>query len=375
MMRFTTAISAASLFLALCLAGCGEETKPPPATPRDLGPRDANTDGAVRIDGDVPLLDGEVRTDGDVPLRDGEVPMDGNVGTDGEVPFDAAGFDAAGFDAAGFDAGSEDAGPKDGEVADAAPTFPDLGGTLCTSIDPCACPPAAFACFAGDACPTGTMCLATGCGTTEYCFRGGARCEVAGDCPSGSMCTELGVDDNVCVSSSGTCNDSRDCPEGYACEGVGAARDCVDRRVVCDDARICPHGYACRRGEGITSFCEPVHLRCAEVRACLGRRCWDLNGDGARECAYSGCTAHSECPAGQLCEYDPDRGQMICGTHGTCATTAECSAGYACIDVWGDGVRQCELAGSTCSATTPCPARQICGSLITGGIAQCRASL
>jgi hypothetical protein len=368
MTRLRKTLAAISMMPVLLFTGCSDANHPPPPPPaRDLG-EDAARDGGD-VDGDVLLdggMDAEALSDGHIPSMDGEAPLadgapstDATLFLDGFLPIDAASLD--------------DAGPVDANVGDAQSAFPDLGPRTCTA-DPCSCPPVAYPCGAGETCPLGTTCVATGCGTAEYCLRGGAHCIDGSDCPVGSLCTFVAVGQNVCVGPSGSCADSRECPDGFACEGVGAARACVDRRVFCDPTHLCPHGYACRRGDGVTSFCAPVHLRCANPRACEGRQCVDLDGDSVKECAYAGCASHTECTGGQLCSFDPAGPYMACGSFGVCSTTADCGAGFTCIDVWGDGVSQCELEGSTCAAGT-CPAGQLCGSLASGGVAQCLTAL
>jgi hypothetical protein len=216
------------------------------------------------------------------------------------------------------------------------------------------------------------VCLPTGCGRS-VCQRGGARCGTAADCPAGADCVAFGPTDRACVRPEAPCADSRECPGGFSCEGEGLSRRCVDRRIPCTYRTACPHGFACLVAPGIASFCERVYTRCASAAGCFGGACLDVDADGLRECGYAGCTSTSECGPAEQCAFDPERITQECGPHGVCTTDAECGPGNVCLDVWGDGVKQCELATSSCTAGT-CPFRQLCGSRVSGGEARCLAA-
>jgi hypothetical protein len=335
---------------ALGLAACGDDDRPPPPAPP---PRDFGVDAPPPMDAG-PELDAEV---------------DASTDLDASTEFDAS---------SDFDAASpEDLGPSD---AGDPPDFPDFGPPpkSCTGptgeYDACACEPLAFSCDQpGDApCPAGTVCLDTGCGRS-FCQRAGTGCVDAADCAPGASCVPVSAGLNVCFRPEAPCADSRECPGGFSCEGEGLARRCIDRRIPCTYRTACPFGFTCRVQPGIVSFCERVYVRCNANEACAGDACLDVDGDGLRECGYAGCTATSECGTTEQCAFDPERITQQCGPHGVCTTDTECGPGNVCLDVWGDGVKQCELATSSCAAGG-CPFRQLCGSRVSGGEARCLAA-
>ena len=238
-------------------------------------------------------------------------------------------------------------GSADSDVAEVPYDVLDLGP--CTELS------AGIACGAG--CATGTTCLDNLCGAMK-CFRSGNPCEGDADCPSGSRCI-TGPAGSACTRSSG-CGDSRDCPAGFACE----TGRCVDRRILCTDLSGCPMGFNCRwLDTSGARFCVRQYRRCATTTACrpLAAECVDVDGDGMTQCTVvAECRTNADCAAlDRVCRIDDFKGSY-CGFVGPCVSDGDCSTGYRCIDLWGDGLRECVALGGSCSTTASCPARAVC---------------
>ena len=337
MRRLAVCVSAFTLAFTFAF-GCGDDDASPPPPPDTNVMFDATVDS-----GDAGDTGADVSTDvaSDAERDTGPPPSDAVVDT--RIP-----------DAPVRDTGlvfPDDTGVPPG---DASPDVPGIDA--CTTL------------FEGDACPElpatcapGTTCVDDGCGG-QVCVPSSHRCETRADCPSGSDCVEPTAGAEMrCFRASG-CGDSRDCSFGFACE-AGA---CVDRRVRCDDPPTpCPQGYRCLDTDfGMDLTCVPAHYKCDSDVACEGLPlfsvCGDIDGDESGECVVEtgACTESAMC--GDLsCIYDTRFGGMACSNNGLCATAADCGAGYDCVDLWGDGLRQCVQPG-TCAATSDCPAPQIC---------------
>jgi hypothetical protein len=177
----------------------------------------------------------------------------------------------------------------------------------------------------------------------------------------------------VCVGS-GACTDSRACPLGYACE-AGA---CVDRRIRCSTDGNCPFGYTCDSSLD-RGTCVRLSRRCASDLACTStipdpQVCVDIDGDGMRECQFAGgvCVTNAMCSAaGVTCTPFALTGQSTCGRYGPCASVADCAAGQMCVDLWGDGVRECVNPGGSCARTADCPVGRVCATPSGGGSPAC----
>jgi hypothetical protein len=140
----------------------------------------------------------------------------------------------------------------------------------------------------------------------------------------------------------------------------------------------CPHGFLCdASGEGIP-FCIRAYTRCDSRSGCpLFGHCRDVTGTGTKICHWSGglqCRTNADCPAaGEVCGVDPERVDGFCRAFGPCASDADCASGYACLDLWGDGVRECAPTGGSCATTADCPSPAICASPAEGGPPRCIA--
>ncbi|MDW8361460.1 MAG: hypothetical protein RMK74_03575 [Myxococcales bacterium] len=233
------------------------------------------------------------------------------------------------------------------------------------AFDPCACPAMRTCAVAAD-CPGGTICASDGCGERR-CIPAGHGCSTDADCPSGSRCVS-GPDGRVCQRTSGGCADSRDCPPGFSCD----SGRCVDRRMECTE-RECPLGFYCERRIDLgQAFCRRVHRPCATDAACeVAGRCVDVTGEGRRQCQLLGpCATHADCPAGQLCGSYSEVVSM-CGPYGPCARTSDCPTGHECLDTWGDGLGECVRMGGTCRRTADCPEHHVCGAWSLGEPPSC----
>lgn len=320
-------------------AACDE--RPPPIPQPDSGmradaggPRDGGTLDAGSADGgerDAAAADAG-RPDADGGRGDAQVPSDGS-------------------------AGGEDGGTEPEPEFDAGP-LPDADlPDICEIEEGLPCGP-------DDSCPSGRICLDNGCGERR-CYPAGRPCGSDADCPSGSECA-----DGVCGRASG-CADSRDCPEGFSCD----EGSCVDRRIGCGLGATCPQGFICdASGEQGAFFCIRVYTRCADDAACPAFGfCRDVAGEGGI-CHHgngSGCRNNAECAAGQVCGVHPEHIDGLCSAFGPCASDDDCAGGYECVDLWGDGVRECVPAGGSCSRTADCPPPAICASPAEGGVPRC----
>lgn len=335
--------------LTLLLAACPE--MPPPTIPtdvprRDVGTADAAMDASFDATGlDVPAMDAMAD---DVPGLDAP-------GAD--VPgLDAPGLDAPGLDAPGLDA-PRDAGPPE----DITLMLRDDGP--CGSGDACACAMHAPACVAGACAASEELaCIDDGC--IETCVPRGAPCETPADCPAGGLCKFNGTTRNCSPVAPG-CLDSRECPSGFAC----IAGACSDRRVGCDPDNLCPHNFYCETSG--PAYCLRLLRPCSADGGCPTGLCRDVDGDGDRECIAPGtCTSSAMCSGDDSCMTRPGEVFASCGRYGACATAADCASGQLCLDLWGDGARECVDPGGTCTTTADC-ASGICGTPGTGGPPTC----
>jgi len=260
------------------------------------------------------------------------------------------------FDA-GPDAGAEasDAGPRfDGEVPDidagpprdTGPTpdtgpRPDAGpdGGPDAGPDPsCYLPDGGFdfcACALDEctegSCGGGEVCLEDGCGR-RVCQRQGARCVDEDDCAPGASCASTSFG-GVCTRD-GDCTDPRDCPLGFSCDDG----TCVDRRLACSTSSDCPYGFRCSQHSGAANFCFKAFRRCANDGACQpDELCVDVDGDGMRECRPSEGIA--DCDTNDDCVVACDGADCTCGAVPDPTFVVRCQLQGPCQsgDVCGDG--------------------------------------
>lgn len=344
---------ALTVIAALLVSGCPDNTVVAP--PRDGGRSDTGMDAAIDagpVDAaadaaiDAPTFD---QFAPDAPFPDGAQP-DAFV-DDAFVPFDTNDVD---MDVDAWTVPIPDAGPC-GPMADA---------------DVCSCVTLPPDC-SSTACPAGSSCLDDQCG--RHCYPSGNPCAGASDCATGSTCTG-----GVCQASGGVCHDSRDCPDGFSCDsGV-----CHDRRIGCRPIAglDCPFGFHCNT-EGLP-YCRRLWHHCGAAAdhspACNDETCSDVDGDGTLECTLfqtlrgaGRCHTNAECTAGQVCSSHPDLYTAFCDVYGPCRTSADCASGMSCVDLWGDGIRECVDAGGTCSRQSDCPDHAVCATPAVGGVPKC----
>ncbi len=324
---------ALSLFVALSLSLAGCPADPPPSEAPD----------AYRV-----------RRDAGPEPEDGFAPMDALSEDDGAIerPDAPLARDASGRDAFAPDVFFDfDAGPCWDYEADSG-----LGACACMSLGPdCST----------EACPSAMACVDDGCG--RHCKPTGLRCGVGTDCPSGATC-EAGR----CVRASASCASSTDCPAGFSCD----AGVCVDRRIGCtasDFDTTCPYNFVCSVRDG-APYCVRAMPRCVSDANCgPGATCTDVEGDGAKECVRDGlCRSNAQC-VGEPgpCGTEPSRLSHECLAQGLCQTAADCPGGRACVDLWGDGQKECVEPGGSCARQSDCPEGQLCASPYEGGPPRC----
>lgn len=359
------------LWLAWLLACSSANTPPGVPSVTDAG---RTRDSAIRGDGstfvDGALTDADSHVDG--ALEDGAAAVDAHVSTDvGVTDADASAVDAAARDGSVLDAG--------GFEFDAGPEF-----------DPCPALAGAATCSSDLECGVGARCLSNGCGVSvcmesgspctdgtdcsagstceltelKYCVPGAGRCESDMDCGSGRAC----VPRSVCVypeSGDTTCGDFRDCPPGFACEETDTGASCVNRRISCSATRACPYGYLCVPPSvfGTASFCTRAHPTCRHDVSCIGfGRCRDIAGAGVSQCTLPGmCETNADCPDSTVCGLEPERIAAFCLSYGPCAVAGDCTPGFACRDMWGDGSKECvPTLGADCDRSSDCPEASLC---------------
>ncbi len=227
--------------------------------------------------------------------------------------------------------------------------------------DFCSCASFGAVCDPSHPCAFGSVCLNNGCGT--FCQPGGARCAVERDCTQGTTCTG-----GFCARSQTGCTDSRDCADGFSCD----FGQCIDRRIPCQRAEHCPWGYMCVQGQG-EPLCMKLYRNCGSNAACGdGFVCEDADRDdlslGNCVPADGVCSNSSQCNAGNSssCGSMPTTRYRQCVPFGPCATTADCVGDQRCLDLWGDGVKECAPGTGQCATSSDCPQRSVC-AVVNGG--------
>jgi hypothetical protein len=218
-------------------------------------------------------------------------------------------------------------------------------------------PPGAL--VVGGACTSDADCGDGQCMTEADAGNPGGMCSKACDeddassCPTGSACIA-----GVCEDS---CATETDCRAGYSCFDVGlAAGVCMPD---CESNTDCGGTGVCNTYSG---YCEPVGAKAKDGAACgadadcesgwclaesstgrPGGFCVSACEPGSGFCPDSGyCEDESTTPGGPAFAYCLD----------TCATSADCRAGYSCYE-WTDTVGAC---WPNCTADAQCPDSGTC---------------
>ncbi|MEZ4286583.1 MAG: hypothetical protein R3A47_00170 [Polyangiales bacterium] len=205
------------------------------------------------------------------------------------------------------------------------------------------------------------------CPVISVCVQIGNPCSTSDDCHPDSVCEpdrhdELDPPLGACRPSweSGEtyCNDSRDCGIASACE----SDSCVPRWIQASAPGGCPHGYINAAGVA----CIHVWVPCSTDAAAdpLGQSCVDVDGDGDLEMVgdLNGepCT-NAACPnAGEVCQATIDPSVAECGRFGLCKDESDCADGDRCLDLWGDGEKECVPPTGSCLSNADCGAGQVC---------------
>ena len=233
-------------------------------------------------------------------------------------------------------------------------------------------------------CATEAECTASGLvceAVTKHC----AQCTKTADCPSGQHCRA-----NVCVSLPADCTTSLQCGTDKVCDPArglcvqcatkedctaAPGKDCVAN--TCVPSTICVSSLDCG-----TKVCDPTSKKCVD---CAGDN--DCNAPGAttiQHCIKSvckpECTSDKQCtPQGMLCD-TTSKVCAQCKSNADCPASSFCDGGQCKPDVCdsteamcsGNGIAQCNAAGSGWAAVSKCPADKPCqasrGASACGGV-------
>jgi Cys-rich repeat protein len=282
------------------------------------------------------------------------------------------------------------------------------------------CVPAQTGCRADSDCPAGEVCRLPDCGPNADCAGTGYCAPATRTCSSNADCAAT----EICQLAYGTC------PAGASgCVGSGICAE-----VPCGEGMLCPTGSVCRadptdpcNGPTIDCYAPGRQLclsPCAELdeQACSARldcrgvwgsacdeagnctpdrafRCedatgacpdvvcelwcpngYELDSNGCQTCSCKpGCTADSECPAGERCEAlvtECDSSGSCWTTGGTCVpaeagcvSDADCASGETCqfeYEACPPGAAGCANRGvcvpavASCRSDADCAAGQVC---------------
>ena len=72
-----------------------------------------------------------------------------------------------------------------------------------------------------------------------------------------------------------------------------------------------------------------------------------------------------------VCESSIEGTVATCGRFGPCDQPEDCAPGFVCVDLWGDGRKECVLTDGFCADSRDCAFRQVCGSPRTGTAPTC----
>jgi len=275
----------------------------------------------------------------------------------------------------GPEEGEGDAGPDpcdlDGSIDDAAvdaapedDVDADLSGTEEPDADVEAEPSEPVLCDEGYSCIEAALrCYDFYLDGAPVCAPRGASCLRSSDCEADVSCglvpgwSEGG---RYCLATDDGCAADGSCPDGFRCE-AGA---CVDRRRVCVNNLDCPSWGRCTSLRSGLRVCLPRGgpTRCADDESCGSATCVDVDGDGRRECQESlgsTCEVNEDCADGVCGNADGSPGAE-CGAVGPCLVTADCPADHVCTDVDGDGALECQRSGGACISDGDCAAGTLC---------------
>jgi hypothetical protein len=208
-------------------------------------------------------------------------------------------------------------------------------------------------CGAGrDASCASNTCLVIDTGTA-YCSQ---SCRSQTDCPNGFLCAAA-AGGKFCqaLGAGGVCGSDDDCPAGEKCDAAGAHCYIPVTRGDCgpctSDLQCGAHGVCHAESSGERYCASACGGGCAAGYTCSNNVCLPSNGScrgGRPLCAP--CAGDLECGGpGDLCVRNLQSQEQFCGTH--CATSADCAANFACVDLSGKGAGplQCVPNSGTCS--------------------------
>lgn len=228
-------------------------------------------------------------------------------------------------------------------------------------------------CTDDEACPASLRCYDYYDDGRLICAPRGASCYEDDDCGPDVECEELpdwAGNGKFCRVGASACSESSACADGYRCED-GA---CVDRRFSCVQRSDCPWWDTCLPLYGGYRSCVPNAIEhCTEDWECTEMLCVDIDGDGLRECQFSigsTCQTNADCDDGVCGDEDGERGAE-CGAVGHCLVTEDCPLGMECVDVNGDGLLECQGTGGDCQLDADCPPRFLCFDSLGSGSPSC----
>jgi hypothetical protein len=217
-------------------------------------------------------------------------------------------------------------------------------------------------CRDDDECPVSLRCYDFYLEGRSICAPRGAACRFDEECDDGVPCVEIpewAGSGKYCLAPNVSCTTNAGCADGFRCE----EGDCVDRRFLCVSSSDCPWWAECAPFYTGQRMCAPKPVEHCEVDdECPEMLCVDIDGDGRRECQLvvgSTCATNADCDRGVCGDGDSERGAE-CGAVGSCLVTTDCPLGMECLDVNGDGQLECQYEGGECSRDADCPERQLC---------------
>jgi hypothetical protein len=229
----------------------------------------------------------------------------------------------------------------------------------------------------------GQSCVPFSCATSGQCQ---TTCTVDADCSAGNTCKNGSCGKGPIGAS---CAAATDCNSGFCAQGICCASACTGTCMSCAIAGSVGTCANVPAGQDPLAQCAPSTTSacgtdglCDGAGACRlavsGTVCGTDACTGGTETLAGRCDGVGDCVAGTTEACSP----YVCGAGGdcltTCATTADCAAGYTCSGTICCNAASCALKplGATCTATTDCASGfcqqgVCCASSCTGTCLSC----